>query len=285
MQTSCSYGLPLQHAVCTCSCVSAQATPKDISRLSPCEPVGDTAPCWQPAAPWTPCVSNSPPFQVVMTATARAGFSDDDSTPYMTYHTFGVAAAEVEVDCCTGERQLLRADMMFDAGRSVNPAIDLGQVEGAFMMGVGHILHEEVVEDEVTGRTVSNTTWEYKPPGIHELPAELNVYMLKDSPMHMPTRKQLSAKATGEPPMLMSAAVACALQDAITAAWADHQARQQPQQQHLQQPSGAGGCDGANGVRYNGSNGGGMQGSVPHPALELPAATVNIKRALPPLIA
>ena len=63
-----------------------------------------------------------------MTATARAGFSDDDSTPYMTYHTFGVAAAEVEIDCCTGERQLLRADMMFDAGRSVNPAIDLGQV-------------------------------------------------------------------------------------------------------------------------------------------------------------
>lgn len=63
-----------------------------------------------------------------MTATALAGFNGDVDGGYFVYHTFGVAAAEVEVDCCTGERQLLRADMMFDAGRSVNPAVDLGQV-------------------------------------------------------------------------------------------------------------------------------------------------------------
>lgn len=44
------------------------------------------------------------------------------------------------------------------------------QIEGAFMMGVGHVLHEEVVEDEQTGRNVTNTTWEYKPPGLAELP-------------------------------------------------------------------------------------------------------------------
>lgn len=60
-----------------------------------------------------------------MTATALAGFDD---AGWFAYHAFGVAAAEVEIDCCTGERQLLRADLMFDAGRTVNPAIDLGQV-------------------------------------------------------------------------------------------------------------------------------------------------------------
>jgi xanthine dehydrogenase molybdopterin-binding subunit B len=79
--------------------------------------------------------------------------------------------------------------------------------------------------------------------------------MLRDSPVHIPQRQQLSAKATGEPPLMMAAAVACALQDAVHAAW-----RQYSQQQRGQAVVGAAGW----------------------PVLELPATTANILKALPP---
>lgn len=113
--------------------------------------------------------------------------------------------------------------------------------------------------------------------------------MLKDSPMHMPRRKQLSAKATGEPPMLMSAAVACALRDALSAAWADHKAQRnlQQQQHHQEQQQTTGRCDKASGaVQCDDSNRqtAGLQREVLQEVLELPATTVNVKRALPPLL-
>ena len=66
--------------------------------------------------------------QVLLTASARGGFHDEQTDPAAgAYQSFGVGAAEVEVDCVTGERRLLRADIMFDAGKSVSPAIDMGQ--------------------------------------------------------------------------------------------------------------------------------------------------------------
>jgi xanthine dehydrogenase molybdopterin-binding subunit B len=66
---------------------------------------------------------------VLLTASARSGLHDEAASPAAAmYHAFGVGAAEVEVDCLTGERRLLRVDLLFDAGRSVSPAIDLGQV-------------------------------------------------------------------------------------------------------------------------------------------------------------
>lgn len=88
---------------------------------------------------------------------------------------------------------------------------------------------------------------------------EFVVHMLRDSPLHVARLQLLSAKATGEPPFMMAAAVVCALQDAIAAAWADHQQEQNAQQ---------------NGV------GNGLQLL---PVLHLPATTANIKAALPPL--
>lgn len=85
-----------------------------------------------------------------------------------------------------------------------------------------------------------------------------NVAMLRDSPVHVPQRQQLSAKATGEPPLMMAAAVACALQDAVHAAWRQYEQRQAVQQ------------------------GQAVQGPDSWPVLELPATTANIQRALPP---
>lgn len=87
-----------------------------------------------------------------------------------------------------------------------------------------------------------------------------NVSMLRDSPCHVPQRQQLSAKATGEPPLMMAAAVACALQDAVHAAWRQYEQRLQQQGQAVQGP-----------------------GSWP--VLELPATTANIQRALPSQLA
>jgi hypothetical protein len=68
------------------------------------------------------------PVQVLLTASARSGFHEESAAPMALYQSFGVGAAEVEIDCVTGERTLLRADIMFDAGKSVSPAIDMGQV-------------------------------------------------------------------------------------------------------------------------------------------------------------
>jgi hypothetical protein len=97
--------------------------------------------------------------------------------------------------------------------------------------------------------------------------------MLRDSPCHVPQRKQLSAKATGEPPLMMAAAVACALQDAVHAAWRQHdQQQQQQQQQHLGQQQ-----------QEEGKEGGAVSGPGSWPVLQLPATTPHILQALPPL--
>jgi hypothetical protein len=97
-------------------------------------------------------------------------------------------------------------------------------------------------------------------------PQVLNVSMLRDSPCHVPQRKQLSAKATGEPPLMMAAAVACALQDAVHAAWRQHDQQQQQQGKEEKQ-----------------EEGGGVLGPGSWPVLQLPATTPHILQALPPL--
>eukprot|EP00879_Flechtneria_rotunda_P005310 GHRR01005597.1.p1 GENE.GHRR01005597.1~~GHRR01005597.1.p1 ORF type:complete len:688 (+),score=262.80 GHRR01005597.1:308-2065(+) len=239
------------------------------------------------------CKAAGPPdpvmgSKVVLTATARAGFTDSEGwSPENTYQFFGVGAAEVEVDLLTGERRLLRADLMVDVGRSVNPAVDLGQVEGAFMQGVGHVMTEEVAEDQQTGTPLTNSTWTYKPPGLAELPAELNVHMLRESPLHVSKFKQLSAKATGEPPLMLAAAVVCALQDAVAAAWIGYSA-----QTSRQQTERKGGSDGALNGRPVGCGTAGegrvigrpLAGLEVLPVLQLPATAANLKKVLPPAL-
>ncbi|WIA12062.1 hypothetical protein OEZ85_012139 [Tetradesmus obliquus] len=187
--------------------------------------------------------------KVVLSAAAVGSFGEGSGFG-SGYHSFGAGLAEVELDTATGERQLRAVHLMFDAGRSINPAVDLGQVEGAFLQGVGWVLSEEVLEDPTNGACLTPSTWSYKPPGIAELPAEFSVAMLRDSPLHVPKLQQLGAKGTGEPPLMLAAAVACALQDAVAAAWADR-GEERPEQL---------------------------------PVLHLPATTASIKQALPPFL-
>jgi len=79
------------------------------------------------------------------------------------YHSYSVVLTETLVDALTGEVQILRSDILFDAGLSPNPGIDVGQIEGAFVQGLGLYLTEEVVYEK-DGKLINNGTWEYKPP-------------------------------------------------------------------------------------------------------------------------
>ena len=134
------------------------------------------------------------------------------------YFSFGAAAAEVAIDTLTGESRVLRADLVQDCGASLNPAIDLGQIEGAFVQGQGWLTCEELWWDKQGRlRTVGPST--YKIPGSRDVPAVFNVRMLDNAPSREATI--FRSKAVGEPPLLLATAVWTALKDAIGSV-ADH---------------------------------------------------------------
>ncbi|GEP57202.1 xanthine dehydrogenase molybdopterin binding subunit [Reyranella soli] len=134
------------------------------------------------------------------------------------YFSFGAAMAEVAVDTLTGESRVLRADLVQDCGASLNPAIDLGQIEGAFVQGQGWLTCEELWWDKQGRlRTIGPST--YKIPGSRDVPVVFNVKMLENAPSREATI--FRSKAVGEPPLLLATAVWTALKDAIAAA-GDH---------------------------------------------------------------
>ncbi|XP_020525175.1 indole-3-acetaldehyde oxidase isoform X2 [Amborella trichopoda] len=103
---------------------------------------------------------------------ANAYWTPDMSSS--SYLNFGAAASEVEIDLLTGATTILRTDITYDCGRSLNPAVDLGQIEGAFVQGIGFFtLEEHVVNSE--GMVVSDGTWTYKIPNIDTIPKQFNV--------------------------------------------------------------------------------------------------------------
>lgn len=130
------------------------------------------------------------------------------------YFSFGAAMAEVAIDTLTGESRVLRADLVQDCGASLNPAIDLGQIEGAFVQGQGWLTCEELWWDKQGRlRTIGPST--YKIPGSRDVPAVFNVRMLENAPSREATI--FRSKAVGEPPLLLATAVWTALKDAIGA--------------------------------------------------------------------
>jgi xanthine dehydrogenase large subunit len=137
------------------------------------------------------------------------------------YFSFGAAAAEVAIDTLTGESRVLRADLVQDCGQSLNPAIDLGQIEGAFVQGQGWLTCEELWWDKKGRlRTVGPST--YKIPGSRDTPAIFNVKMLDNVPNVEATI--FRSKAVGEPPLMLATAVWTALKDAIAATGTDRTA-------------------------------------------------------------
>ncbi|XP_068204134.1 uncharacterized protein [Palaemon carinicauda] len=128
------------------------------------------------------------------------------------YEIWAACCLEVEVDVLTGQYLMRRADIVEDSGRSMNPYVDMGQVEGAFIMGLGLYTSEVVKFDAETGQKLSNGTWDYKPPTALDIPVDLRVTLL---PNASNPNGVLSSKATGEPPLCLSFVVVTALRQAI----------------------------------------------------------------------
>jgi xanthine dehydrogenase large subunit len=134
------------------------------------------------------------------------------------YFAYGVAASEVAIDCLTGESRVLRTDIVHDCGRSLNPAIDRGQIEGGFVQGMGWLTMEELWWD-TEGRLRTHAPSTYKIPGSRDVPPDFRVHILEDSPNPKPTI--FRSKAVGEPPLMLAISVWLALRDAV-ASLADH---------------------------------------------------------------
>ncbi|KAK5131501.1 hypothetical protein LTR08_000895 [Meristemomyces frigidus] len=133
------------------------------------------------------------------------------------YFTQGVAAAEVEVDTLTGDWTCRRADVKMDVGRSLNPAIDYGQIEGAFVQGMGLFTMEESLWARSSGQIFTRGPGAYKIPGFRDIPQEFNVSLLKDVNWENLRTIQRS-RGVGEPPLFMGSAVFFAIRDALKSA-------------------------------------------------------------------
>jgi len=131
------------------------------------------------------------------------------------YFAYGAAVAEVAIDTLTGEHKLLRIDILHDVGRSLNPAIDLGQVEGGFLQGVGWLTSEELWWD-AKGELKTHAPSTYKIPAISDWPEVANIKFLEKNSNREDTI--FRSKAVGEPPLMLAMSVFHALRDAVAAA-------------------------------------------------------------------
>ena len=130
------------------------------------------------------------------------------------YFAYGMAVSEVEVDLLTGDQRILRSDILHDVGDSINPAIDLGQVQGAFIQGVGWCTTEECKHDE-QGRLLNHSPDTYKIPTLRDIPKDFRVQLMENVP-HTGTIHR--SKAVGEPPFMLAISVWLAIRDALAAA-------------------------------------------------------------------
>ena len=149
---------------------------------------------------------------------ATPGLSWDPKTmhgrPFF-YYAYGAAVSEVVVDTLTGEWKLLRADLLHDVGRSLNPAVDIGQIEGGFIQGMGWMTMEELVWHPKTGLLMTHAPSTYKIPTANDCPPVFNVRLWEGSNAEDSIHR---SKAVGEPPLLLPFSVFFAIRDAVSAA-------------------------------------------------------------------
>lgn len=146
---------------------------------------------------------------------ATPGLSWDAKTmtghPF-SYYAYGAAVAEVVIDTLSGEWKLLRADALYDAGASLNPAIDIGQVEGGFIQGMGWLTTEQLWWNEA-GKLMTHAPSTYKIPGVSDCPEDFRVKLFQNSNVEDSIHR---SKAVGEPPLLLPFSVFFALRDAVS---------------------------------------------------------------------
>lgn len=129
------------------------------------------------------------------------------------YFAYGAAVSEVVIDTLTGEWKLLRADVLHDVGRSLNPAVDVGQVEGAFIQGMGWLTTEELVWHPQNGKLMTHAPSTYKIPTANDCPPVFNVRLFEGDNFEDSIHR---SKAVGEPPLLLPFSVFFAIRDAVS---------------------------------------------------------------------
>ncbi|KAH8358795.1 hypothetical protein KR093_002516, partial [Drosophila rubida] len=171
-------------------------------------------PVKKPKASWEETVKEAHAQAINLIASDQYKVGD-----MQTYHVYGLTLTEIELDVLTGNSQIRRVDLLEDAGESLSPYIDVGQIEGGFVMLLGYWLSEQLVYDRQTGRLITNNTWHYKPPGAKDIPIDFRVELVqnpqKDSTGFM------RSKTTGEPPCCLAVSVLFALQQALQSARKD----------------------------------------------------------------
>jgi xanthine dehydrogenase large subunit len=176
-------------------------------------------------APWNDVVKNAWLQRVSLSAT---GFYKTPEIGYdnmalkgraFYYFCYGAAVSEVEIDTLTGEWWLKAVDIVHDVGQSINPAIDRGQIEGAYVQGMGWLTMEECLWDK-KGRLLTHGPSTYKIPVASDVPEHFNVHFF-DGQNIKPTPYR--SKAVGEPPLMLALSAFFALRDAVSAS-VDHQA-------------------------------------------------------------
>jgi len=131
------------------------------------------------------------------------------------YFAYGAAVCEVAIDTLTGENRMLRADILHDVGKSLNPAVDLGQIEGGFIQGVGWLTTEELWWND-KGRLMTHAPSTYKIPTANDRPDDLRINIFEKGINRSPTIYR--SKAVGEPPLMLALSAFSAIVDAVAAA-------------------------------------------------------------------
>ena len=134
------------------------------------------------------------------------------------YYAFGMAVTEVLVDTLTGHHTILRTDILHDVGDSLNPMIDIGQVEGGYIQGNGWVTTEEIKWDD-KGNLMTHSPGTYKIPSVQDIPKDFRVKLLEGVPNPGTIRK---SKAVAEPPLMLALSTWLAIKDAISAV-GDHE--------------------------------------------------------------
>ena len=127
------------------------------------------------------------------------------------YYAYGAACSEVAIDILTGEMRVQRVDILHDVGRSINPAIDIGQIEGGFVQGMGWLTTEELVYDE-RGRLLTHAPSTYKIPVASDVPVDFRVELFDNANREDTIYR---SKAVGEPPLMLAISAFAAIADAI----------------------------------------------------------------------
>ena len=162
-----------------------------------------------------------------------------------------ISCCEAEVDLLTGNVKLMRVDILEDVGESMSPGVDVGQIEGAFVMGLGYWLTESLIFNRDNGELLTNRTWTYKPPGAKDIPIDFRVNFIRNSSnpygvlrskgkfefQHLKGLNLTLILATGEPATAMAVVVLFAIRHALDSARIDSGLKTDDDFYHLGAPT------------------------------------------------